>query len=137
MADIKSEATVINKSSEHIFNFLADFNNFEKLMPDQIRNWKSTTDTCSFEISGIGKIMLKITDKTPFSKIVMIPDTATKIPFTFELISNLKELSADSSEVTMMIDADMPAMIGMMASRPLQNLVGILASKLKEHMEKS
>jgi len=136
MADIKSEVTVINKSAEHIYNFLADFNNFEKLMPEQVKNWHSTSDTCSFEISGIGKIMLKIVEKTPFTKIVMVPDAGTKIPFTFELISNLSPITDNTSEVVMRIDADMPAMISMMASKPLQNLVNILASKLKEYMEK-
>lgn len=137
MSEIKSELTSINKSAEHIYNFLADFNNFEKLMPEQIKNWSSTTDTCSFEISGIGKVMLKITEKIAFSKIVMVPDTGAKIPFTFELISNIKSTGDNSSDTMILINADMPVMISMMASKPLQNLVNILASKLKEFMEKS
>jgi hypothetical protein len=136
MSEIKSEVTEISKSAEHIYNFLADFNNFEKLMPEQVKNWSSTTDTCSFEISGIGKIMLKITEKTPFTKIVMVPDAGTRIPFTFELISDLKSTSDNSTQALMMINADMPMMISMMASKPLQNLVNILAAKLKEYMEK-
>jgi len=53
MTRIESEMQTINSSIETVFNFLSNFNNFEKLMPEQIINWKSTEDTCSFTIKGM------------------------------------------------------------------------------------
>jgi len=136
MAGIKSDKQEINKPDENIFNFLSDFNNFEKLMPEQVANWKSTTEACSFSVSGIGTIGLKISEKSPFSKIVIIPDGANKLPITFNLICNLKKINESLTEAQMIIDAEIPMMLSMMVSKPLQNLVNILALKLKEYMEK-
>jgi len=47
MTEINSEKVFINNTDKNVFNFLNDFNNFEKLMPEQVINWQSTTDTCS------------------------------------------------------------------------------------------
>ena len=44
---IESDKSEINKPSSEVYNFLTDFNNFQKLMPPQVTNWKSTADECS------------------------------------------------------------------------------------------
>jgi carbon monoxide dehydrogenase subunit G len=136
MAEISSEKKLIRCDAAEIYNFLADFNNFESLMPSQVTNWKSDTDTCSFTIQGIGEVKLKIVEKEPHSKIVIIPDAGTKIPFTFKLICLLQTIEANSTETIIKFEHEMPMMIAMMAGRPLQNLVDILSTKLKERFEK-
>ncbi len=60
---IKNEPIIIRNSAAHIYNFLNDFNNFESLMPDQISNWKSDKNSCSFEINNMATIELRITDR--------------------------------------------------------------------------
>ena len=79
MLKIESEKVEINNSAEYIFNYLADFNNFEKLMPPQFTEWKSTTEECSFNINGMATIGMKIIDKTPFTKITI--SSHGKFPF--------------------------------------------------------
>ena len=37
----------MNKTAKEVFDFLSDFNNFQKLMPEQVVDWKSTADECS------------------------------------------------------------------------------------------
>ena len=56
MTRIESETATVQKSAEHIFNFLSNFNNFEKLMPEQVTNWQSTEEECSFTISGMASL---------------------------------------------------------------------------------
>jgi len=34
--NIKSDLVIINKPVSQVFNFLTNFNNFEKLMPEQV-----------------------------------------------------------------------------------------------------
>jgi hypothetical protein len=136
MSEIKSEKTKISCPLGKIYGFVSDFNNFQQLMPDQVTNWQSTADSCSFNISGMGALALRIKEKFPETKIVIVPETGTKIPFTFELNCKLQALSTDITEAEFIFDHEMPAMISLMASRPLQNMVDIFAKKLKEYCEK-
>jgi hypothetical protein len=136
MSEIKSDKTKINCPISKIYGFVSDFNNFQKLMPDQVTNWQSTSDSCSFNISGMGALALKIKEKFPETKVVIVPDAGTKIPFTFELICRLQTVSDDITEAEFIFDHEMNAMISLMASRPLQNMVDIFAKKLKEYCEK-
>jgi hypothetical protein len=137
MSEIKSDITNISYSISKIYEFVSDFNNFQKLMPDQVTNWQSTSDSCSFNISGMGTMSLRIKEKFPETKIVIIPDAGTKIPFTFQLICKLQAKSINITEAEFIFEHEMPAMINLMASRPLQNMVDIFAKKLKEYCERT
>ncbi|MFN8166643.1 MAG: hypothetical protein U0X76_10890 [Bacteroidia bacterium] len=63
MTRIESETATINKSAEEVYKFLSNFNNFGKLMPEQVTNWESTEDECSFTISGMASLGMKIIEK--------------------------------------------------------------------------
>jgi hypothetical protein len=136
MSELKSEKTSIDCPIGKIYGFVSDFNNFQKLMPEQVTNWQSTTDSCSFNISGMGAMALRIKEKSPETKVVIVPDTGTKIPFTFQLLCKLSPLTPVQTEAEFVFEHEMPAMISLMASRPLQNMVDIFAKKLKEYCEK-
>ena len=136
MSDINSENTQINCGIGKIYGFVSDFNNFQQLMPDQVTNWMSTSDSCSFTISGMGTMALRIKEKFPETKVVIVPEVGTKIPFTFELGCNLQSISENETKAQFIFEHEMPAMIKMMAARPLQNMVDIFAQKLKEYCEK-
>ena len=133
MKEIESDKVVINNSQELIYNFLSNFNNFGKLMPEQIINWQSTDDTCSFTIKGLTDLSMKIKEKTPFDQIVIESDG--KVPFTFELKWFFKEVELNKTETQLIFLADLNAMMSMMVSKPLQNFVNILIAKLKELIE--
>ena len=55
----------ISASQEDVYTFLSDLNNLEKLMPEQVINWKSSQDDCSFTIKGMADMTLNIVEKTP------------------------------------------------------------------------
>ncbi len=134
MSEIKSDKQIIENSAETIFQFLSDFNSFKNLMPDQVIDWKSTGDTCSFTIQGLPAISMKILEKIPYKKISYASQGAT--PLSFELMCMLSEINGTSTESQIIFKADMNPMISMMASKPLQNFVNILNQKLKEFFEK-
>jgi len=133
MSTINSDKILISRSNNVVFNFVSDFDNFGKLMPEQVTDWKSTVDTCSFTISGMASLSMRMTIRQQFDKIVMTSEGKT--PFAFELICHFKSISNDSSEAQIVFDADLSPMIAMMATRPLQNFVNILVHKLKEYAE--
>ena len=131
---IESEKVIINCDAEKVYHFLGNFDNFSSLMPEQVINWQSTGDSCSFEIKGLASLGLRITEKNPFTKISMQGEG--KIPFGFTWDSLFREISHQQCEVQMVIDADMNPFISMMAEKPLQNFVNVILPRLKEEMEK-
>jgi hypothetical protein len=48
MSTINSDKVLISRQNSVVFDFVSDFDNFGKLMPEQVTDWKSTKDTCSF-----------------------------------------------------------------------------------------
>jgi hypothetical protein len=133
MTEIKSDLVLIHKNAETIFNFLSNFDNFGKLMPEQVINWKSTADSCSFTIKGMADLALKTSEKTEFSKIVWTTDG--KAPFDFTLSSVLSEQKDNQTQAQIILNADLSPMLKMMAMRPLSNFVNLLVNKLKEVVE--
>lgn len=133
MASFKSDKIIINKSPEDLYNFLSDFNNFEKLMPEQVTNWQSTDKNCSFTIKGMADLAMKMGNRTEFSQITY--NSVGEKPFTFDLNTHFNLIEADQTETQIILNADLNPMLKMMAGRPLQNFVNLLVNKLKEIIE--
>ena len=131
---IESQRLIINCLPEKVFNFIGNFDNFSSLLPEQVANWQSTGDACSFEVKGLATLGLRITSKTPFSKINMKGEG--KLPFGFTFDTYIKETGEQQCQVQLVIDADMNPFIAMMAEKPLQNFVDLLLPRLKQEMEK-
>jgi len=131
---IESQKLIINCLAEEVFNTLGNFDNFTSLLPEQVANWQSTGETCSFEVKGLATLGLRITSKAPFSKIIMKGEG--KIPFGFNLETYIQDAGDQQCQVQLIIDADMNPFIAMMAEKPLQNFVDTLLTRLKEEMEK-
>ena len=130
MLKIESEKVEISNSAEYIFNYLADFNNFEKLMPPQVTEWKSTTEECSFNINGMATIGMKIIDKTPFTKITI--SSHGKVPFEFQLFVLLTAKDGANCVGQLTFESDMNMMFKMMVEKPLTNFFNMLAQKMKD-----
>ncbi len=130
MTNIESEKVDINNSAENIFNFLSDFNNFQKLMPPQVTNWTSTQEDCSFTINGMATIGMKIIEKSPFTKITI--SSNGKVPFDFKLFVLLTEMDAANCIGQLTFESDMNMMMKMMVEKPLTNFFNMLAQKMKD-----
>lgn len=120
MTTIQSEKTQINKPLAEVFAFLGNANNHEKLMPESIYNWSSTEDECKFTIQNMAKLELKISERDPAGKVVIIP--SAKAPFDLK-IEWIIEPNGEFCTVQMVIHADLNPFIKMMAVGPLNKLV--------------
>src|SRR5213083_1967681 len=89
MTQLSSDKVSVNKSAKEVFDFLSDFNNFGRLMPEQVTGWKSTADECTFTIAGMATLGMKIKEKTPNSSVIIEPQG--KVPFDFILKCNIEE----------------------------------------------
>lgn len=127
---IESEKSEINRPAAEIFSFLSDFNNFQKIMPPQVTNWKSTPDECSFAINGMPTIGMKIVEKNPNSKIKI--SSGAEVPFDFTITIYLTEINSLQTTGQIVFESDLNPMMAIMVEKPLKNFFNLLAGRLKE-----
>ena len=124
---ITGKTVTVNSDISSVFNFLADFNNFEHLMPEQVSEWKSDSESCSFSVKGMGKVGMKYAKKEAPFHIEMVP--YGKTPVSFSLKINLAE-EGPVTKATGEVDANLNPMLAMMAKRPLENLMNEITQHL-------
>ena len=131
MTHIETEKVNCSEPAEKIFTFLSDFNNFKALMPPQVTNWESTTDTCSFTINNMATVGMKVLSKEPHYKIHIGSDGG-KLPFSFTLDVLITAKDASSSVGQLVFDADIPIFLRPMVEGPLKNFFNMLAAKMAD-----
>ena len=129
--NITSDLIIVNKPVSQVFDFLTDFNNFEKLMPEQVVKWESSKVSGRFTIKNLAEIGMKIEDVDQHKSILLSSDG--KVPFDFKLRINLEKKEEEQTAVHIEFDGSMSAMIAMMAKKPLTNLVNHMADKIRHH----
>lgn len=133
MTKFKSDPVVIQAEDKGIYAFLENFNNFEKLMPEQVINWKSDKERCSFTIKGMADLAMRIDQKEAYNGLSYASEG--KSPFPFTLKFSISDEGNSTSKIVAVLEAKLNSMLKMMASRPLQNFVNLLTAKLKEVIE--
>ncbi len=128
MTIIESTVT-IQKPVAGIYTFLADLNNHQALMPENIYNWSSTVTEVRFTIQNMAKLALKTGSLIENKEIQIIP--AETPPFDLEL-KWLLTPQGEGTKVTYQISADLNMMMKMLVSGPLQKLADHETSKLSE-----
>ncbi len=131
MTEFRSQRVEIAASSAIVFDFIGDFTNFQHIMPEQIKNWKSNQDSCSFTIDGLADLSMKIESKTRPENVHIVSHGKNPIDYTLDVI--LGHQDEAHCNATIVFNADLNPFIKVMASRPLQNFVDILAGKLQQH----
>ncbi len=131
MTRFESHQRKINKPAEVIFTFLSDFNNFRQAIPaDKVEDWISDSDTCSFSVKGVGKVALRMMERTPYKLIKIVNDKGTK--HEFKVWFQLKQIDASDTRIRIILDAKLPAMVKMVAKKPLQKFVTTLIDQIAD-----
>ena len=135
MGNVKftSHTRQISKPRSEVYSFLSDLNHFEVMMPEQVIEWKSDPDACSFTIKGIGTIALRIRQRIQDSLIIVQSEEPT--PISFDLRCLLEPVDRAQTNVILELEAELSPMLRIMAANPLQNLVNIMVDKLAEYFE--
>ena len=123
---------IIAKPATDIYSFLADLNNHQQLMPENIYNWTSTATEARFTIQNMAKLALKIGNLIPDQEIQIV--AAETPPFELEL-KWLLASTGNATEVTYQISADLNMMMKMIVSGPLQKLADHETAKLAEFLK--
>lgn len=123
-------ATIINQPVDKVYNFLADLNNHQQLMPENIYNWSSTADEASFTIQNMAKLAIKITSRIPNQELIAVP--SEKAPFDIELKWTVADNGNGTTTATHILSADLNMMMKMLAAGPLKKLADHQTERLTE-----
>jgi len=129
MKDIESQSRIINRRSQDLYDFIADFHHFAKFLPEQVTGWDATDTTCSFNIPNLGKITLQVEkdDAAQWVKYVSLSG-----PAPFELLCELKPETETTCQITLTVFADIPAFMLMMIAKPIKSFVTAVLDKMAE-----
>ncbi|NOZ47226.1 MAG: SRPBCC family protein [Chlorobi bacterium] len=133
LSELKIESKIgqLHKTSEEVYSFLSDFNNFSNLIPaDKIKDWQATEDSCSFKVEKAGKIGLQIIEKDPPS-LIKISGTE-EVPYKFNFWIQLKELNEADTRIKITVNAKLNPIIRAAAKNPLQKFIDSAVDKLEE-----
>ncbi len=130
MTRLESNIVQIAHPAKEVYTFLSNLNNHRRIMPSQVVNWESDHDTCHYTITGTGTVYLRVKERTEYRKIVLEPNG--KIPFPFEVEWLVEVLDETNCRVQAIMNAELNAMLKMMASRPLTNFLNNQVDGLKQ-----
>ena len=121
------EIVVENLSSKQLYNKLSDLNNLKEIMPPEIENFESDTNSCSLKMKGMPKLKLFLSEKTPFSKIRL---SATDSPVVFSLNCFIRDYGG-KCQARLEVDAKLNMMMKMMVEKPITDFLNVLSDKLR------
>jgi len=132
MLTIESKKVEVNQSPKAVFDFLADLNNLEKLMPeDRVDNWRSTAETCRFTIKNLSTIGMKHKSLESPNKIVLESDGKNPFPFTLTI---LVSDNGDKAASNFVFEGDVNMFMSTMVKSPLKKFFDQLAEGLDAAM---
>jgi len=130
MIKIESDHVQVNASTQNVFTFLEDMNNFKQLLPeDKISEWTSNETSCSFKVQGMATISL-IKDRAVENQSIHIKSgEKSPIPFTLDIL--LKD-NGETTEGYNVFVGEANSFLKMMIEKPLKNLFNHVAKRLTE-----
>ena len=125
---IEGKTVSVKKSNVEVFNFLADFNNFEKLMPEEVIKFEADETSFVFAIKGMPEIRLVKKSENKHDNITL-EAASSKLPV--ELEANITNIDDSSSEVKLTFNGNFNPMIKMMVQKPLTKFIETLSDNIQ------
>ena len=122
----------VQAKDRDIYAKLCNLSYFEKFLPEQIKDWEAGEDYCQFSIPGITTIKLSIAEKHEFSKVSYAASNDKNIPVCIDVYMEGKD---NGTDIHADIDAEVPIFLCAMVKKPLQNLVDMIADRVKAETE--
>jgi hypothetical protein len=130
LSHFESRSGSLSCTAEECFAFVTDIRNFERFIPQNtISNWQSNKDSCSFSVSVIGTVNLRIVHKEEYNRVVYNGDALKKNDF--ELVLHIAVNSKKLAEVKVILTADLNPMMKMMAAKPIAQFLEMLIKEME------
>lgn len=138
-----SEVKEVAQNEQIVFNYLSNFENLstylnsgllekitEQVPQVKITDFESDTDSCKFNITGLGLAEIRIVDREPFKTIKV--ESSGGLPLSFTFWIQLLPVDAYKTKMRLTLHAEMSMMIKMMAGSKLKDGINQLAETLSK-----
>jgi hypothetical protein len=130
----ESRTGTVSGNAKEVFNFVTDLRNFERFAPSgTINNWKAEKDNCSFGVSMIGTVTVRLAEKNEFVKVVYSGDALKKNDFILTL--DIYDHAGEPAGVKVNLYADLNPIMKMMVVKPIEQFLGLLIKEMEEFRE--
>jgi carbon monoxide dehydrogenase subunit G len=118
-------------SPKEVFDFAGDIRNFKRFIPEgTITDWSAEKDSCSFNVSMLGTVKVRINQKDQYTRIVYAGDALKKNDFTVSLVIDGKEDM--TARVKVELNAELNPMMKMMATKPIRQFLELLINEMEK-----
>jgi len=126
----ESRSGSLTCKAEEVFSFVTDIRNFERFIPKGvINNWNAEKESCSFGVSMLGTVTVRLAEKEKYTKVVYTGDALKKNDFSLVLF--ISDKVENHAEVKISLSADLNPMIKMMAAKPISQFLEMLIREME------
>lgn len=130
MGKLESKIGKVSKNADTIYTFMADFRNFESLLPgDKVKVVYLDDSNIHFKIPALGEIKLEIAEKRP-NDLIKISGNASDGSL-IDFWAQIKEAGPEDSRIKLTMNTQLKPMLQMMANKPLKQLLNTMIDKLE------
>jgi hypothetical protein len=130
----ESRSGKLTANAETVFTFVTDIRNFERFAPKgSIHNWVAEKDSCSFSVSMVGTVTVRIAEKEKFSKVIYSGDALKKNDFLLNLL--ISDNGMKPAEVRVVLSAELNPVMKMMVSKPIVQFLEMLIHEMETFRE--
>jgi hypothetical protein len=127
--EINKESKEIPYSSEKIYNYIIDINNYENILKNEIKSFdKISENEFKIKIGSMPGIKLILEKNLTDEYVKLISNDSN---FNFSIIIYVNQISEKSSKVTVKFIGSFSSMIEMMIRKPLENFIESLKNKIE------
>ena len=113
-----------------LYGFVTDIRNFEQFIPNGvISNWNAERESCSFNVSMIGTVSVRLVEKEEFTKVMYIGDALKKNDFSLTLKISVND--KNQACVSVSLSANLNPMMKMMAAKPIVQFLERLIDEME------
>ena len=131
ISSFESRTGKVSCSAEELYNFVSDIRNFERFIPkDKVSNIKMDKDSCIFEVSMLGTVNVRISEKEKPVR-VLFSGNALQIN-DFSVLLNIFSTGTDNSGVRIFLTAEMNPFMKMIAAEPVRQFLETLIKEMEK-----
>ena len=126
----ESRSGKLSCTPEEAFRFVTDLRNFGRFATKAtINNWNADKESCSFNISVVGTITVRLAESEKFSFVVFKGDALKKNDFSLKL--NISGSVQEKASVKVGLSADLNPIMKMMVSKPIEQFMEMLIKEME------
>lgn len=126
----ESRSGKLSCTPEEAFRFVTDLRNFGRFATKAtINNWNADKESCSFNVSVVGTITVRLAESEKFSFVVFKGDALKKNDFSLKL--NISGSVQEKANVKVGLSADLNPVMKMMVSKPIEQFMEMLIKEME------